>query len=94
MPITRSAKKALRQSEKRHAHNLKKKHEYKKVVKEIRQISDSRTTDEAKNLLPRLYKALDKAAKTHVIEKNKARRLKSRLTKLVMRKKPPEKSVS
>ncbi|MBI2625592.1 30S ribosomal protein S20, partial [Candidatus Parcubacteria bacterium] len=36
-------------------------------------------------LLPQLYKTLDKAAKTNVITKNKASRLKSRITAAVNR---------
>lgn len=38
---------------------------------------------EAKDLLPRIYKALDKAAKVGVIKKNNAARRKSRITKLI-----------
>jgi len=40
---------------------------------------------EAKNLLPQVYKTLDKAAKVGVIKKNTAARKKSRLTKLINR---------
>ena len=83
MPITRSAKKALRQSARRHAQNLRKKGAYKNLIKEIKKLISSGKAKDAKNLLPQLYKALDKAAKTNVIKKNKAARLKSRVTKLV-----------
>jgi len=41
--------------------------------------------EEAKKLLPKLYKALDKAAKVGLIKKNTASRKKSRLTKLVLK---------
>jgi len=37
----------------------------------------------AQNLLPQLYKALDKAAKRGVIKPNTASRKKSRITKLI-----------
>lgn len=37
--------------------------------------------DEAKKLLPELYKVLDKAAKIGIIKKNTAARKKSRFTK-------------
>ena len=84
MPITRSAKKALRQSLKRRDHNLQKKDAYKTIAKNIKKLVGlGGKKDEAKKLLPQLYKALDKAAKTRAIKKNKASRLKSRLTKLV-----------
>jgi len=38
---------------------------------------------EAKELLPKIYKALDKAAKTGVIKENKAARKKSKIAKLL-----------
>lgn len=85
MPITASAKKALRQSIKRRARNLKQKEAYKKLVKEVRGFSAAGKTAEAEKLLSELYKSLDKAAKTNVIKKNKANRLKSRLSKLTQK---------
>ncbi len=83
MPITSSAKKALRQNKTRHARNLIKKEGYKKVVVKYRKLVAAKNADEAKKLLPLVFKALDKAAKTKVIEKNKASRLKSRLSAMV-----------
>lgn len=83
MPITSSAKKALRQNKTRHARNLIKKDGYKKVVVKYRKLIAAKSADEAKKFLPLVFKALDKAAKTKVIEKNKASRLKSRLAKLM-----------
>lgn len=85
MPITQSAKKALRQSLKRHAQNLKRKGAYKKLVKNVKRATAAGKIEEAKKLLPQFYKSLDKAAKTNVIKKNKASRLKSRITKLVQK---------
>lgn len=83
MPITRSAKKAFRQSVTRRARNLVKKEAYKKAVKEFRSLIAGKKADAAKAMLPVVFQALDKAAKTKVIEKNKASRLKSRLSKLL-----------
>ncbi|MDP2598769.1 MAG: 30S ribosomal protein S20 [Candidatus Liptonbacteria bacterium] len=83
MPITQSAKKAFRQSVTRRARNLVKKEAYKKAVKEFRALIAGKKADAAKAILPAVFQALDKAAKTKVIEKNKASRLKSRLAKLV-----------
>lgn len=82
MPILKSAQKALRQSERRRLRNLVKKEAYKRLVRDIKKQVMAGKKEEAKALLPCLYKALDKAAKTNVIKKNKAARLKSRLTKL------------
>jgi small subunit ribosomal protein S20 len=83
MPITKSAKKALRQSKRRQARNIKRKKAFRLLVKEFRKAVAAKEFDKAKELLPKLYKALDKAAKTKVIKKNKANRLKSRLIKSV-----------
>lgn len=82
MPITKSAKKALRQSLRRKAQNLKRKNAYKNMLKEFRMLAANKK-DDAKKLLPKVYKALDKAAKTNVINKNKAARLKSSAAKLL-----------
>lgn len=82
MPITKSAKKALRQSEKHQIRNLSYKNKIKSLIKEARVLVSQSKIKEAKNLLPQIYKALDKAAKVGVIKKNTASRKKSRITKL------------
>ncbi len=81
MPITKSAKKALRQSEKRRKVNKQKKKELKIVVKEYKKLVEAKDIKKAQEKLPMVYKKLDKAAKTNLIKKNKASRLKSRLSK-------------
>ena len=86
MPITRSAEKALRQSKKRKAKNLQRKEAYKTIVREVRLLATSGKTKEAQEKLPKLYKTLDKVAKSGFIKKNKASRLKSRVTRLVQKK--------
>lgn len=84
MPITKSAKKALRQSISRRARNIDKKEAYKRLIRDIRKSAAAGKPEEVKKNLPQLYKTLDKAVKTHVIKKNKASRLKSRLTRLAV----------
>ncbi|MBI4160439.1 MAG: 30S ribosomal protein S20 [Candidatus Yanofskybacteria bacterium] len=83
MPITKSAKKALRQSKKRQVHNMRRKRAFRVLIKEFRQAVADKQFDKAKELLPKVYKKLDKAAKKNTIKKNTANRLKSRLTKSV-----------
>ncbi len=83
MPITASAKKALRQNSKRKKENLKRKNKIKSLTKELKKFLAENKKDEAGKLLPQVYKALDKAAKKNTIKKNTASRKKSRLTKLV-----------
>lgn len=85
MPITKSARKALRQSLGRKARNIQKKIETKNLLKEVKNLVAQKKADEAKKLLSQVYKLLDKAAKTGLIKKNTAARKKSRITKFVNR---------
>jgi small subunit ribosomal protein S20 len=85
MPITSSAKKAFRQTKTRHARNVVRKETYKKAVVDFRKLIAAKKHEEAQKALANVFKALDKAAKTRVIEKNKASRLKSRLAQLIAR---------
>ncbi|MEK9179863.1 MAG: 30S ribosomal protein S20 [Patescibacteria group bacterium] len=85
MPNIASAKKALRQSIGRRARNLAKAEAYKRAVKVYKKLVSAKKIEEAKTALRKVYKSLDKAAKTNVITKNKASRLKSRLAKLLSR---------
>jgi len=86
MAITESAKKAIRQSAKRNAQNVVYKDKIKKLVKEARVFVLAKKMADAKKLLPKIYAALDKAAKVGIIKKNNASRHKSRLTKLIDKK--------
>jgi len=83
MPITKSAKKSLRQSIRRKAGNLIYKNKLKNLIKELRFFVSQKKIKEAKDLLPQVYKILDKSAKVGVIKKNTASRKKSRLAKLI-----------
>ena len=85
MPITKSAKKALRQSEKRRARNLVYINKIKRLVREARTLVFQKKTEEAKKILPQVYKILDKAAKVGIIKKNAAARKKSRIAKAIQR---------
>jgi len=85
MPITESAKKALRQNKTRRAKNIKKITTFKSSVKDFRKLVTAGKKDEAKKMLPRVFQTLDKAAKSGVIKKNKASRLKSK-TSLLLKK--------
>jgi len=78
MPITESAKKALRQSIRRHKRNLQKKEAIKELVKKIKKLAAAGKVEEAKALLPQAQKAIDKAAKSF-LHKRAASRRKSRL---------------
>ena len=83
MPILDAAKKAARQNKRRKARNLQYKKKMKEPIKEFKKLLVGKKTEEAKKLLPQIYKALDKSAKHGTIKKNNAARRKSRLTKMV-----------
>jgi small subunit ribosomal protein S20 len=83
MPITKSAKKALRQNIRRKKRNLVYKDKMKSLIKEARNLVSEKKNEEAKKILPQIYKILDKAAKKGVIKKNRASRSKSRITRLI-----------
>ncbi|PIV32024.1 30S ribosomal protein S20 [Candidatus Wolfebacteria bacterium CG02_land_8_20_14_3_00_37_12] len=85
MPIIKSAKKALRQNIRRRKTNVKRKTELKSVIKQFKKLVIEGKKEEAQKYLPQVYKKLDKSAKINLIKKNKASRIKSRLSKkLVM----------
>jgi small subunit ribosomal protein S20 len=86
MPVTKSAKKALRQNVKRRARNIRRKKKVKSLIKEVKRLVSQDKAEEAKKLLPQIYKALDKTAKVGIIKKNTASRKKSRITTLINKK--------
>lgn len=83
MPITRSAKKALRASLRKRVFNERRKSEVQKITKNIKKLIASGDKKAAAALMPQVQKALDKAVKTHALNKNTAARKKSRISKLV-----------
>jgi small subunit ribosomal protein S20 len=83
MPIKKSTKKSLRQNPRRRAKNILYKSKMKDPIKIAKALVAEKKNDEAKKLLPKIYKAIDKAAKAGVIKKNTAGRKKSGITKLM-----------
>lgn len=81
MPVTKQAIKKVRQDRRKTTQNFVVKKNYKKAVSEFRKKPVAAS-------LSGVYKALDTAAKTNVIHKNKAARLKSRLNKMLSVKAP------
>lgn len=82
MPISASAKKSLRVSHRKRIVNDRRRKTMKESVKEISKLVKAGKKDEAKKLLPKVYKAIDKANKRGVIAKNTASRRKSTLSKM------------
>lgn len=81
MPVTRTAKKALRQNVRRNAKNVAQNIELKKAIKVFKKLVDAKKISDAATQLAVVFQRLDKAAKTNLIKKNTANRLKSRLSK-------------
>lgn len=82
MPITKSAKKALRGSKTKKTRNDRNKKNIKESIKKIEKLLKDKKVAEAKKVLPQAYKAIDKAAKRGVIKKNTAARKKSQLSRI------------
>ncbi len=82
MPITKSAKKAIRSSERKRLVNDRRDRAMKEAIKKFRKAAKADKA-QAVTMVSTVFQAIDKAAKTGVIKKNNASRKKSRLSKLV-----------
>ncbi|MEN3026286.1 MAG: 30S ribosomal protein S20 [Chlorobiota bacterium] len=80
MPHHRSAKKRVRQSEKRRQYNRRNKQLVKEAMKAVLQAT---TLEEAEQLLRRAYSILDRVAARGVLHPNAAANRKSRLASFV-----------
>lgn len=81
MPNTPAAKKTLRQDKKKETENKNKKRQMREAIKDFEDAIEAGNTEKAEKIFPDVQKKIDKAAKNKLIHKNKAARLKSRLTK-------------
>lgn len=81
MPITQSAKKAIRVSLRKKAFNDQRKKVMKEIIKKIEKIAKTDKA-EALKMLSSAFQAIDKAAQKGVIKKNNAANKKSRLARL------------
>lgn len=83
MPITSAAIKSVRQNEKRRQLRRPVLTYMKTQVKNLQVLVNEGKTAEAVKVLPQVYKAIDMAAKRHLIHRNQAARKKSSMAKLV-----------
>ncbi len=83
MAITKSAKKAIRGSAKKHVFNLRRKKKLDEAVKEVKKVVGKKEKALAMKTLSLAYKAIDKAAKGGLIKKGAANRKKSRLSAMI-----------
>jgi ribosomal protein S20 len=84
MPNTAAAKKALRASRRKRVVNLQKK---KKIIDSQRDLRKAIKNNEGnlQEQLAKAFSALDKAAKSNFIPKQRAKRKKSRLAKMLVK---------
>ena len=83
MPITQSAKKALRNSKRKRGFNIVKKELINKIVKQVKKLVGEKKYKEALALMPQVQKILDKSAKTGLLKKNTVSRKKSRISAMI-----------
>lgn len=81
MPITKSAKKALRQNITRRERNVKQKNKIRVLSKKLTKLAAAKNKEEIKKTLILAIKAIDKAVKTNILKKNTASRKKSLLAR-------------
>ena len=86
MANTKSAKKAVRSSEKKKIHNLNWKKRVKTAIKNLQNLIKKGTTGEdLTKSLSVAQKVIDKASKENVMHKNKANRMKSKLSQKIVK---------
>jgi small subunit ribosomal protein S20 len=83
MPNNRNAAKAMRQANKRRLKNRSQRATLKTIMKNVRTAAGSSDNQNADAALSLAAKRLDQAASRKLIHRNKAARLKSRLSALV-----------
>jgi len=87
MPIIKSAIKAARQNIKRREIRRPVKTRMKTLMKQIVDLAKEGKREEGVKLLPQVFKAIDMAAKKHIIHPKNAARKKSLVNRLVAAKK-------
>ncbi|MFB6290608.1 MAG: 30S ribosomal protein S20 [Candidatus Bipolaricaulia bacterium] len=83
MPVIKSAKKRLRQNEKRRKRNERRKERLKQVTKKMDKLLEAEDEEGAKELLPELMRVADRAASKGPLHENKASRIKSKYARRV-----------
>ncbi len=83
MPITSSAKKALRASKKKRVFNIRRAETLKDILKQIKKLVAEKKKKEAEALIPAFQKAIDKAEKRGILKAHASSRRKSRLVALI-----------
>lgn len=83
MPNLKAAKKALRQNVTKKIRNLKKKRVLNSLLKDFGKLIKGEKKEEAKKLLPEVYKKIDKNKKAGIFKNNTASRKKAKVAKMI-----------
>lgn len=83
MPIIQSAIKRMHQSRIRRDRRTPVKTYMKTMMRKVRDLAADKKVDEAKKVLPEVYKAIDMAAKKHIIHPRNAARKKSLAARMI-----------
>lgn len=86
MPVLKSSKKALKVAKRRRAENDSLRKALREAIKILR-------ANPTQGSLKKVYSLLDRAAKKHLVHKNRAARLKSKYSKLAKKEKSQRKPV-
>lgn len=80
MPVTKSARKRVRQNERRRVINRNNLSRLRTEIKKFRRLLGQQEVEEARKALPAVYEIIDRSSQKGVIHANTAARYKSRLT--------------
>jgi small subunit ribosomal protein S20 len=80
MANTKSAKKRIRQNEKRRMMNRQGRSKMRTEIKKFRSLLSEKKVDEARGMLSSVYGIIDRTVKKGIIHRNTAARYKARLT--------------
>jgi small subunit ribosomal protein S20 len=83
MPNLSAAKKSLRADERKRVYNLRRSRDMKEQVKLVTELLQAGQVADARESLPTVFKAIDKAVKRGVIKANTAARKKSLLARTI-----------
>ena len=86
MPLIKSAKKRLRQDEKKRIRNKAIRNEVRNQVKKINKLFLAGNIEEARRIQPEIIRLIDKIVSKGIWHKNKAARIKSRIAKKLVSK--------
>ena len=82
MPITQSAKKAVRQSAARRSRNFEIRESYKKSIKVFMKAAKEGKKEELQAMVNQAYSQIDRALKKNIMHANTAARKKARIAKI------------